>query len=172
MQTEQLKTKVWYRSNLCIVWNLFVSLLVLPFIVFKSIMVWIIGNILDRFYLEVLYREEEKFPKFSKYEAYPYAFLNIRGFLKCAIVGQFKSLIDYVKYIVLKWYNKYKPTKTEEYEMEKKPNMKKVAEIKAAKAVAKKATTKKATKVVAKKVVAKKATTKKVVAKKTIAKKK
>lgn len=160
-----------YWSNLALIWNLVVSVALFPFVMLNDTVVTIQQKFLGKFYVYSLYQEGEKFPKFAEYDIHPYTWLNTSGFLKYAFVRDFRNLIDNIKYIVLKWYNKYKPTKTEEYEMEKKPNMKKVAEIKAAKAVAKKAT-KKVTKTVAKKVVAKKATTKKVVAKKTIAKKK
>lgn len=172
MQTGQLKTMVYYRNYSQIVWNLFVSLLLLPFVGLREIVVFA-QCIIARIYVRPCsFEKGSRFPVFYNMNTHPYTFLNTRGFLRHAVIGEFKRLIEYVKYIVLRWYNKYKPTKTEEYEMEKKPNMKKVAEIKATKAVAKKSTTKKATKIVAKKVVAKKATTKKVVAKKTIAKKK
>lgn len=171
MQNEQLKTRIYYRNYSEVVWNLFVSLLLLPFVGIREIVVFAQCTIARVYVHHCSFEKGNRFPIFYNRDTHPYTFLNTRGFLRHAVIGEFKSLIGYVKYLVLKWYNKYKPTKTEEYEMEKKPNMKKVAEIKAAKAVAKKAT-KKVTKTVAKKVVAKKATTKKVVVKKTIAKKK
>ena len=152
------KVKSWRRNRLAMAWNLAVNLAMLPTVAMQEL--------LNKLYLVTFYAEDERFPMFMEEEVHPYLWLNFSGFFKYAIKRDFLALCSSIRLSVLTWYNKHKPTK--ENTMEKKPNMKKVAEIKAAKAAAKKATPKKATK----KVVAKKVTTKKVVAKKTIAKKK
>jgi len=157
------KVKICRRSKLAIAWNLAISIAIFPIVALQEM--------LSKLYLVTFYIEGDKFPIFlNEEDTHPYLWLNFSGFFKYAIKGDFLALCSSIRLSVLTWYNKHKPTK--ENVMEKKPNMKKVAEIKAVKAAAKKTAQKVTAKKATKKVVAKKTTTKKVVAKKTIAKKK